>query len=251
MTKCFLDQVLGDLWYLCKQWSKQIISIRTSTALCSLCISSHLVPHASSRYIFSPTQWTYYSVCKLTATICFSDEFLIAHLSHDSSSSISHCFCEAQIVNAWENSSCEHLYGWMHATAVPTPLGKHIFSSSQQKLFLSLYWKSLPTVIAACSHCLCDSSQPVSFSTDTFPVHHNLSLFCTLASVRVKCLDCLEPASGVLTPLKSCVWVCVHVHSVSSSFLSFFGLPSHVHTDSNTELKRENKSHIKYSWKTR
>ena len=106
-------------------------------------------------------------------------------------------------------------------------------------------------MIAACSRCLCDSSQPVSFSVDAFSVHHNLSLFCRLASIRVKCLGCLQPASGALTPPKLCVSVCVHVHFVSSSFLSFSGLPSHVHTDSNMELSRENKSHIKYTWKIR
>lgn len=38
--------------------SNQITYIRTSTAVYSLCISSHLVPHASPGSVFSHMQWT-------------------------------------------------------------------------------------------------------------------------------------------------------------------------------------------------
>lgn len=105
-------------------------------------------------------------------------------------------------------------------------------------------------VIAAC-----DSSQPVSFPIDTSSVCDIPSLFFRLASIRLKCLGCLEPESvySILWHYAFDSMSTFNAHFVSSSFLSISGLPLQVNIEMNREIQNwiGKTSCIKYSWKIR
>lgn len=104
----------------------------------------------------------------------------------------------------------------MSALAVPTPLGKHISAHSRSYSYLGigrvcLLWLQPALTVSVTLHSL-------SVFLLTLFQFVTTSLFCRLASIGVICSGCFEPANGTLTPLKLCVWVCVHVHFVRSSF---------------------------------
>lgn len=113
MAEYLLNQALCVLWYLCKQWSKQITCSRASTALCSPYISSHLCSSCLTWMSFHPHRG--YSIHKLTARTCFSNMrssqhiwgLIAVHLSATASVKLT-------IVNAWEHSLCEqYMAGWV------------------------------------------------------------------------------------------------------------------------------------------
>lgn len=102
------------------------------------------------------------------------------------------------MANPWETSFCEQ---YMAGQVPQQCVHSKVSTSFQLVAEAGPIWVSETPACCDCSLLsLCDSSQTLHFSIDTFSVHHNLSLFCRLASLRVKCFGCLKAASGTLTP---------------------------------------------------